>query len=250
MPQTQPAYLFDARSKRESWTKLIIVAIFMGTLISMSLLGLSKFVDTHIELFGFSWHLQIPIGLIPYPLTFLCTDLMTELFGAQRARQMIWLGFCANLFVVLLVYLVGFVPPTPEFFEVQVPAVTDTQFAFYQIRYLAMSGVLGTLLAYLCAQFIDVKVFHYLKEKTKGKHLWLRNNASTLVSQFVDTLVVTSLTLLIFHMNNQIEPDLNFISVMVSCYAFKLTITVLDTIPMYALVWGIKKHVLNENSER
>ena len=103
---------------------------------------------------------------------------------------------------------------------------------FYQVQSLAMKAVLASMIAYLAAQFIDVQLFHYWKRVTKGRHLWLRNNASTLVSQLVDTVAVIFIT---FWADLQSgNKTLTFLWVMVATgYVFKMLAALLDTIPFY-----------------
>ena len=108
---------------------------------------------------------------------------------------------------------------------------------FFRLRDLAFSAVTASMIAYLAAQFIDVRLFHFWKDLTNGRHLWLRNNGSTLVSQLVDTVAVILITHYLAH-GLPIDADealwpqlLVFIG---AGYTFKLTVALVDTVPFYA----------------
>ena len=108
-----------------------------------------------------------------------------------------------------------------------------------------MGATIASMIAYLSAQFIDVKIFHLLKEKTKGKKLWLRNNVSTIISQLIDSIAVILITHFIVDglpkENGQLTHSLFYF--ILSGYLFKLSIALLDTIPFYILVKKLKKYV-------
>jgi uncharacterized integral membrane protein (TIGR00697 family) len=116
------------------------------------------------------------------------------------------------------------------------PPVDAYDYPFFRIRQLTMAAVVASMIAYLAAQLCDVYLFHFWKKLTKGRHLWLRNNGSTMVSQFVDTFAVITIT----HYATRgipVDPDQAlwpqlwvFIG---SGYVFKFTVAMLDTIPFY-----------------
>jgi uncharacterized integral membrane protein (TIGR00697 family) len=116
------------------------------------------------------------------------------------------------------------------------PATDAYDFAFYRIRMLTMGAVVASMVAYLAAQFCDVFLFHFWKRLTRGRHLWLRNNGSTLVSQFVDTFAVITITHfyargLPIEAGQPVWPQLwIFIG---SGYVFKAGVALLDTLPFY-----------------
>ncbi len=132
------------------------------------------------------WGVTLPVSIIWYPLTFLITDVVSEIYGSRRARYLVLTGF--GMSVVLLVSsLIGIALPAASFY----PLDQDYRNIFGPVwRLLAAS-----MAAYLLAQLIDVQLFHFWKRLTKGRHLWLRNNGSTMISQLVDTIVVNTLFL-------------------------------------------------------
>ena len=141
----------------------------------------------------------------------------------------------------------GVLPPVPEFIEATgLPSPEAHDFAFYRVRQLTMGAVLASMVAYMAAQFCDVFLFHFWKRLTKGRHLWLRNNGSTLVSQFIDTFAVITLTHF-YARGLPVDAELAiwpqlwiFIG---SGYVFKLVVALLDTIPFYLGVHFLSRYL-------
>ncbi len=216
---------------------LVLAGVFLGSMTMLNILGVSRFIDLSFECFGIQIPMMLAIGVLPYPVTFLCTDFISEIYGRRRANFVVWVGLFLNLWVVLFVWLGGVLPPTPEWSaSTGLPATDAYDFAFYRIRMLTMGAVVASMVAYLAAQLCDVSLFHFWKRLTKGRHLWLRNNGSTLVSQFVDTFAVITITHfyargLPVDAGQPLWPQLwVFIG---SGYVFKATVALLDTLPFY-----------------
>ncbi|MEM7756219.1 MAG: queuosine precursor transporter, partial [Planctomycetota bacterium] len=180
----------------------------------------------------------VAVGVLPYPLTFLCTDFISELFGRRRANQVVIVGLLVNLWVVVILWLGGALPG----FETLGPdggiAADEAgrQPVFFEVRTLAFGAVTASMIAYAAAQFVDVYVFHFWKRVTKGKHLWIRNNGSTLVSQLVDTTAVILIThfyakALPINENAGLWPQL--LVFIATGYVFKMVAAMVDTVPFY-----------------
>ncbi len=148
-----------------------------------NIVGISKFW----VFFG----LAVPIGIIPYPITFLVTDLISELYGRARANFVVFVGLIVNIFLLIVMTIAAEAPVDPQWLSA---TPVNEQETFQFMYSLMMRGTFASMFAYLLAQFIDVRIFHLIKEKTAGKHLWLRNNVSTLVSQLIDTTAVITVT--------------------------------------------------------
>lgn len=131
-----------------------------------------------VELFGFT----VTLGNIAYGSVFMATDLLVECYGKQEARRAVGLSLLALVFVTIaLQFTVNY---TPSQHDINHPAMR-------QLFSCVPRVALASLLAYAVSQYHDVWAFNWWKQKTKGKHLWLRNNASTMVSQLIDTTVFT-----------------------------------------------------------
>ncbi len=224
---------------------LVLSGFFLGTLAFLNVVGISRFLDLSFEVFGVSIPLAIAVGVLPYPITFLCTELMSELFGEKKAREMVWIGLLLNLWVLLILWL-GSIMPGFENLDSQtgLPVLDEAGRlpVFFEVTHLAFGAVAASMVAYLLAQLCDVRLFHFLKRLTAGKHLWLRNTASTSVSQIVDTTAVILVTH--FYANalpiNENESLWTQLLVFIAGgYLFKFLVALLDTPIVYAA-----RHVL------
>jgi uncharacterized integral membrane protein (TIGR00697 family) len=226
---------------------LVLAGLFLGSMTMLNILGVSRFIDMSFEVFGVHVPFALAVGVLPYPITFLCTDFISELYGRSRASFVVWVGLLLNGWVVAFLWVGGALPPEPAL-EVAtgLPPTDAYDFAFYRIRMLTMGAVAASMVAYLTAQFCDVFLFHFWKRLTGGRHLWLRNNGSTLVSQFVDTFAVITITH--FYANalpidpkEALWPQLwVFIG---SGYVFKFSIALLDTLPFYVGVRYLSRYL-------
>ncbi|MCA9503632.1 MAG: queuosine precursor transporter [Spirochaetaceae bacterium] len=233
---------------------LVLAGLFLGSMTMLNILGVSRFVDLSFHVNGVRIPMVIAVGVLPYPVTFLCTDFISELYGRARANFLVWVGLGLNLWVVTFLYVGGLMPPDPGIVAgTGMPPIEAYDFAFFRIRYLTMGAVVASMLAYLTAQLCDVHVFHFWKRLTRGRHLWLRNNGSTLVSQFVDTFAVITITHFYAHAlpidpGQPIWPQLwVFIG---SGYVFKMVAALLDTGPFYLGVHWLSRYLeIDPNAE-
>lgn len=162
---------------------LILAALFIASLVTSNLI-FQKFFFWYpfdIEVFGVKLF-EVSVGLLPYPITFLITDILSEIYGKRKANDVVIAGIFASFFSLIIIYVSKETPATSW------SPVNDG--VFVNVFGAAPLAVLASMMAYLFAQFIDIKVYHFWKKFTKGKHLWLRNNFSTFSSQIIDTLTV------------------------------------------------------------
>ena len=167
----------------------------------------------------------LPAGTIAYPFTFLVTDTISELYGRRVATRVVWYGFGLSAAMVILVY-VAQVLPSAGFWE--------AQGAYETILGSVPRIVLGSMTAYLVSQHIDVLLFHQVRRLTYGRHLWLRNNASTMVSQAVDTALFISIAFA-----GEVPASVLW-NMMATQYVVKLGVAAADTPLVYALVGWIR----------
>lgn len=211
--------------KSEAFTiYLILGSMFIAALVASNLI-FQKFFYWN----PFGWYrFELSVGILPYPITFLITDIISEIYGKKKANQVVIAGIFASFFSMLIVIIANYTP------AIEASPVNNT--IFTKVFGLSPIAVLASMLAYLFAQFIDIRIFHFWKEKTKGKHLWLRNNFSTFSSQFIDTLTVITL-LSVF----KVLPWNLFTTLLISGFLFKIIIAILDTPVLYFIVHLFKK---------
>ena len=147
---------------------------------------------------------------------------MSEVYGRGRAQLLVWMGYWANLNVLLLSYFAVKLPPS-DFWGNQ-EAFATTLGSVWKI-------VLASLLAYLAAQSHDVWAYHFWKSKTNGKHMWLRNNLSTVSSQLIDSLVFNGIA---FYLLGELS-TIEFLKGVVGYWLLKVVIAALDTPLVYTL---------------
>ena len=246
--------------RRREWTFLMLVGLFLGSLTMLNILGVSRFIDLSHWL-GISddsdFRFAIAIGVLPYPITFLCTDIISELYGRRRANMVVWIGLMLNIWVLFVLWLGGALEApdnlvngtlAPEI--VNGKAEVPYGYAFYEIRKLTFGSTFASMAAYLTAQFVDVHLFHYLKNKTKGKKLWLRNNVSTLTSQLIDSVAVILITYYYANalpMREGVAVGYQLLMFILSSYAFKVVFALLDTIPFYFAVRRLRPYLQIED---
>lgn len=234
---------------------LLLAGIFLGSMTMLNILGISRFIRIY-ELpwelsTGETWNIMfaVAIGVLPYPATFLCTDFISEFYGRRRANWLVTVGLILNLWVIFILWIGGLLPGAFEGNTNSQGIPLDANgspTAFFQIRALSFGAVAASMIAYMAAQFCDVYLFHFWKNLTRGKHLWLRNNGSTLVSQLVDSIAVILIThFFAVSLTSQANiPDWIELTVLVlTSYAFKLIVAMLDTIPFYIGVGWLKNYL-------
>ena len=236
----------ELNNKRRLATYIILAGIFISSMTMLNILGTSRFIDLSFNIFGFNFPLIVAIGVLPYPITFLCTDLISEIFGKKRATIIVWTGLVVNLWLGLILWLGGIAPEFTTSSE-----SIDTNNAFLTIRHLALGTITASMVAYFLAQYIDVSIFHFLKNLTKGKYLWIRNNGSTMISQLVDTSAVILITHFLTYsipLPKDKSELMGLMTLIFYAYLFKFFAALIDTPIFYMAVKFLKKY-LSEKSE-
>ena len=179
----------------------VVTAFFIAALVISNILA-SKVVQI-------GW-IEIPAAVVAYPITFLCTDIVSEIWGKKDAQFLVRLGFFVQLFTLLLIYIAIFLPPAPYMTE-------------FQESYAATLGssarfVLASMVAYLVAQSFDIVLFHKIKARFSPK--WMRNNSKA-VSQLIDTAIFITIAFI------GVVP--NLLVMIFSQYLIKVLIALVDT---------------------
>jgi len=206
----------DARSRYERLF-VALAALFVTLVLLTNTVGVKLFA---------AGDLVLPVSIAWYPLSFLVTDIVSEIYGARRARHVVLLGFSMSV-VLLAMSMLGIALPTASVY----PLGEDYANVFGPVWRL----LFGSMAAYLLAQMIDVRLFHFWKRLTDGRHLWLRNNGSTMISQFLDSVTVN----FIFLYRNPTVFQGTFADlsgIVLSVYAVKVAIAAADTPLCYLAV--------------
>jgi len=239
-----PAALHERRER----TFLVLSGIFLCAMTLLNVIGITRFVQLG--------PMALAVGVLPYPLTFLCTDLICELYGKARANFLVSVGLGLNFFILLVLVMGNTIPavaadhmPPWQILQLAAPValpngeVVEHKVGLYQLIYATTAGAMfASMLAYIAAQYCDVQLFHFWKRVTRGRHLWVRNNFSTLISQMVDSVMVISVTFgAAFY-----RGDITLQALLVltgSNYLFKAVCALLDTGPFYAGVYALRRYL-------
>lgn len=295
----------SALQARRERVFLVLAGVFLGAMAMLNVLGITKFIRLG--------PLELAVGVLPYPLTFLCTDLISELYGRARANFVVFTGLLVNLLVLGFVWAgdalpsisfqtplqrivtldtvpvvdadgqavidadtglprmrparvardasgvpetgpdgaprlepierFALAPQAPELVDAETDApVLRDETLFGRLAASTRQAVLASMIAYLFAQFVDVWLFHFWKRVTRGRHLWLRNNGSTVVSQLVDTVCVVLVTFWGAIVGGEV-PFSQVLAWISGGYAFKLLAALLDTGPFYLLVGVLSRYL-------
>ncbi len=169
---------------------LWLAALFVASLLVADVLGVKLFRIPLGFSFGVPWQdapvdaIQHTCGMLTFPLTFLLTDLVNEFYGKRAARRLVWIGFAAGGFAFLVMNIALAMPHWQVPFNIDAKSFDDV-FSSSRVMYVA------SLAAYLVGSLTDIAVFGWLKRITGGKRVWLRATGSTIVSQAIDSFIVT-----------------------------------------------------------
>jgi uncharacterized integral membrane protein (TIGR00697 family) len=243
-PKLHPIEASHLQARRER-VFLFFAGLFLGTLTMLNILGISRFIKfaSFESADGPDVVFAAAVGVLPYPVTFLCTDFISEFYGRRRANFVVFVGFLLNIWVVFILWLGGALPGFEQIDPATGEIVRDAADrlpVFYEVRALTFGAVTASMIAYLAAQFCDVYMFHFWKKVTRGRLLWVRNNGSTMISQTVDTVAVILITHFYAHAL-PIDPDYGLwrqlLLFIATGYVFKFAAAAVDTIPFY---YGVK----------
>lgn len=158
-----------------SYRFMVVVAVFITCLITANIVIVKQ-----VEILG----VTLPAGIVIFPLSYVFGDILTEVYGYQTARRVIWLGFLCNMLTVLVIWLAQIIPASPLF---------DAQTAYERILGSTPRFLIASFLAYLAGEFTNSFIMARMKVLTQGRWLWARTIGSTVAGQFVDTLLVLAI---------------------------------------------------------
>jgi len=207
---------------------------WLFAIVCIEIVLMNIFVLVQFKLFGF----DVTGGNVLYAGVFLSTDLVSEYWGKKDAKKLVLMGFCVSAFYIFLTQI--FVRFTPNDFDGGMMNNLKSVFLF------SPRIVFASMFSYLIVQNYDIFIFSFLKKKFSGKFLWLRNNVSTISSQFLDTFIFTVFGLLQFSFLNGILSSDVFVSVLIATFIIKFIVSVLDTPFIYFGIYLKKRFCLEK----
>lgn len=201
-----------------SYKYFSVISVFFVSVLLISNIASTKIVD--LKWFTFDG------GTLLFPLSYIFGDILTEVYGYRKSKQVIWLGFFSALIMALVLMLVGKLPSAPGW---------DNQDAYNIILGSTPRIILASLVAYFCGEFINSFILAKMKIITKGKYLWTRTISSTLVGEFIDSLIFVIIAFA------GVLPNSLLVTLVVSNYIFKTLIEILFTPITYRIVGFLKK---------
>jgi queuosine precursor transporter len=210
---------------RKNTLYVILAGIFITNAVVAELIG-----GKLVPVFG----VPMSVGILPWPVVFVTTDLINEYFGQKGVRRLsiITAGLIAYCFGLL--YLAMSIPAIKNM------GVTDA--AFTAVFGQSMWIIVGSITAFLVSQLIDVAIFHFVKNRTGNRMIWLRSTGSTVISQFFDSFIVLGIA---FYLTGQMDTE-TYLKSGITGYSVKLAIAVLMTPLIYLAHWAIEKYIHNK----
>lgn len=248
MVQFNLDYIRKSNGQKRDVLLLVLTGIFLTSLVLGNIVGTTKFVT----LFSFQmpgwlqsvtpalirdggrYVMSIPVGLLAYPITFLATDLISELYGRKKAQAVVWIGFFMNLFMLLIISVGHWFPNSH--------GVSGGLNLFEGVYDFVIANTVSSMVAYLIAQSVDVRLFHFWKRITQGRYLWLRNNGSTMFSQLIDSTTILSILYFSGNLGENITTLGALGILIVNSYLFKFIFALLDTPLAYLGVWLFREY--------
>ncbi len=205
---------------------IILSGIFISCLITSNLIFL-KFFTIKIQFLNTTFTQSV--GLLAYPITFLITDIISEIYGQKKANYLVISGIISSIIVLFIIYIAEILPADAK------STVDDSIFSLVFGQFgIAMAASLFT---YLICQLIDIQIFHYWKQKTQGKHLWFRNNFSTIFSQLIDTFLILFLLMLFTGFPSNYS---QLFQLFINGFLFKIIVALIDTPFIYLCVFYLR----------
>jgi uncharacterized integral membrane protein (TIGR00697 family) len=204
----------------------LVTAVFVTTLV------ISNIIAVKIVQIG---ALYLPAAVILFPVAYIFGDILTEVYGYARARQVIWIGFFCNLLAVIAIWVAGLLPAAPFWNAGLYSSPLDAQQAYQAILGFTPRLLLASFIAYLVGEFLNSFVLARLKVKTGGRFLWLRTITSTLIGQAADSLVFITIAFW------GIFPGSEIATAIVSQWLFKVAFEILATPFTYLVVNALKR---------
>lgn len=205
----------------------LVVALYIFGVITAELMGSKTFPLTH---FSFA-HLNASVAIFVLPLLFTMVDVVVEVYGRARARSLVYSGLVVIVLLILYAWLVTSLPPSHRF--------AGTEPAYDKIFHSAVRISLASLAAFAVSELLDVAIFARLREKLKGRALWLRNNVTNFIAQFMDSFVFIFLAF--YATTESFHANVSFLfSLIIPYWLIRCALSIVETPLVYLGVWWLR----------
>lgn len=205
----------------------LVLALYIFGVITAEVLGTKTF-----PLTNFNWlHLNAPVAIFVLPLLFTMVDVVVEVHGRTRAKSMVYSGLVVIALLIIYAALATHLPPSAR--------STSSESAYDKIFSASIRISAASLIAFAVSELLDVAIFARLRERLKGRALWLRNNLTNFISQFADSMVFLSLAFYALH--DSFGSNLSFLwSLLLPYWLLRCFLSVVETPLVYAGVWWLR----------
>ena len=183
----------------------------------------------------------VALGTILFASTFLCTDILSEYYGKEKAKKNVFIGFIGFLFMTIIsIFTLGFKPLGTDLAINEYLWAISVEKSLLSILLPLPSFFLASMIAYLVSQYFDIWLFHFLSKITKNKYLWFRNNLSTITSSLLDNTVFSFFAFILFSLN-PLPINIVIFTYILGTYILRVLISLIDTPFVYLARYFIKK---------
>lgn len=227
---------------KSQWLFVFLAGLFITNAVTAELIS-NKLIEIplNINLFGTELGPFVTIvGILPWPIVFLLTDLLNEFYGYKAVKRLSWITAILIAYCFIVVGLAIQIPA----FEIEGSTLSD-DYSFNKVFGQAQMVIVGSICAFLASQLLDALLFKWIKSRTGARYIWLRSTGSTVVSQLIDSYIVLYIG---FVLPGSLSFS-DFMTIAPTNYILKLIIAILLTPLIYLGHYLIKKYVLTQKSE-
>ncbi len=210
---------------------IVLACLFVASDV-LATIVFGKFIGIHI---GDFINIEAPAGTLIYPITFLISDIITEVYNKTYAKRVVLASFFCNFFVVMLLQIIDHIPAA------SISSLSNEE--FHKVFNLSVSAFCASSVAYLASQLLDIQIYHTLKKWTSGRLMWMRNFLSVSISQLVDTAIFFSVLLILGIISKSV-----FTSIFISTFSLKVIWAVVD-IPFFYIGVYLLRYINSTLSE-
>jgi len=227
---------------KSQWLFVFLAGLFITNAVTAELIS-NKLIEIplNINFFGNELGPFVTIvGILPWPIVFLLTDLLNEFYGYKAVKRLSWITAILIAYCFIIVGLAIQIPA----YQIEGSSLSD-DYSFNKVFGQAQMVIVGSICAFLVSQLLDAVLFKWIKSKTGSRYIWLRSTGSTVVSQLIDSYIVLYIG---FVLPGSLTFS-DFMTIAPTNYILKLIIAILLTPLIYLGHFLIKKFVLNQKSE-